>query len=389
MPSVTFVLPHWLYWAGLFVGPLIAIYLVRRRERRGPPRGVSLPIAYLMWLGGGYVGIHRFYLRSLWGIVYPLLFVAILYGNIRWRQARDVVSGARNDLRGAEFDVERFGEAVEKGVAGAAAKLAAAEQALVGVKDRLAEATANLEFWDSFTGGVALAIAVLLVVDAVLLPRLTRRCKDREGAVEAAPAPPPPELEPPAHVRAAGERREIHTWITDAIDAVNGAVGNFICYWSVIAVAVYYYEVIARYVFNSPTNWAHESMFLMFGMQYLISGAFALREDAHVRVDVLYQYLSRRKQAALDLFTSIFFFIFVGAMLWTGWTFAMDSIEVWEVSFTEWAIQYWPVKMAIPLGALLILLQGIAELLRNLAVFTGWDVPGAYQPHAGAHTPTV
>ena len=47
-------------------------------------------------------------------------------------------------------------------------------------------------------------------------------------------------------------------------------------YWSIVAVFVYYYEVISRYVFNSPTNWAHESMFLMFGMQYLIAGGFVL-----------------------------------------------------------------------------------------------------------------
>ena len=45
-------------------------------------------------------------------------------------------------------------------------------------------------------------------------------------------------------------------------------------YWAVIFVFVYYYEVIARYVFNSPTNWVHESMFLMFGMQYILAGAY-------------------------------------------------------------------------------------------------------------------
>ncbi len=93
-----------------------------------------------------------------------------------------------------------------------------------------------------------------------------------------------------------------------------------------IAVFVYYYEVMARYVFNSPTNWVHESMFLMFGMQYMLSGAFAYKEDQHVRVDVLYAKLSTRGKAIGDIVTSVFFFIFIGTMLWTGGRFALDAI---------------------------------------------------------------
>jgi TRAP-type mannitol/chloroaromatic compound transport system permease small subunit len=127
-------------------------------------------------------------------------------------------------------------------------------------------------------------------------------------------------------------------------------------------------------VFNSPTNWAHESMFLMFGMQYLISGAYALREDAHVRVDVIYLHLSDRGKAIMDIATSIFFFVFSVTLLITGWTFMMDSINVWEVSFTEWAIQYWPVKISIVVGAALITLQGVSNLIKSVLLLTR---PGA------------
>ena len=142
-------------------------------------------------------------------------------------------------------------------------------------------------------------------------------------------------------------------------------------YWAVIAVFVYYYEVLARYIFNSPTNWAHESMFLMFGMQYMLAGAYTLREDGHVRVDVLYLYLPERLKALVIVFTSIFFFIFAVALLWTGWVFMADSIRVWEVSFTEWAIQYWPVKITLALGAFLLILQGFAKLLQDVAILAG------------------
>jgi TRAP-type mannitol/chloroaromatic compound transport system permease small subunit len=160
----------------------------------------------------------------------------------------------------------------------------------------------------------------------------------------------------------------VHSRLTDAIEWLNVHIGEYVAYWAVIAVFVYYYEVLARYVFNSPTNWAHESMFLMFGMQYVLSGAFAYREDQHVRVDVLYSRFSPRGKAIADLVTSVFFFIFIVTMLWTGTRFAWDAISVDEHSFTEWGVQYWPVKLAIPVGAALMLLQGLAKLVKDILI---------------------
>src|SRR3546814_19621534 len=89
-------------------------------------------------------------------------------------------------------------------------------------------------------------------------------------------------------------RLSLQTPLTRAIGAINGFAGNYVAYWSVLAVAAYYFEVVARYIFNSPTNWVHESMFLMFGMQYLLSGGYCLREDSPVRVGVIYERFSER-----------------------------------------------------------------------------------------------
>ena len=202
-------------------------------------------------------------------------------------------------------------------------------------------------------------IAVLLIVDAVLLPRLVRRCAERETARGDADA----------DTASAGAVSYSHrTGLSYAIARLSDLSGQFVAMWSVLAVFVYYYEVVARYIFNSPTNWAHESMFLMFGMQYLISGAYAYLNESHVRVDVFYARLSPRGKALSDILTSVFFFIFAGTLLMTGWTFMMDSVQVWEVSFTEWAIQYWPVKIVIAVGAVLILLQGAAKLLADIDI---------------------
>src|SRR3546814_1525485 len=76
-------------------------------------------------------------------------------------------------------------------------------------------------------------------------------------------------------------------------------------------------------------------MFLMFGMQYMISGAYAYREDQHVRVDVLYTKFSPRGKAIADIISSVFFFIFTITLLWTGWRFASDAIQVGEHSRSE------------------------------------------------------
>ena len=72
------------------------------------------------------------------------------------------------------------------------------------------------------------------------------------------------------------------------------------------------------------------------------------------------------RKAVVDLFTSIFFFIFAGTLLATGWIFAMDATRVHEVSFSEWTIAYWPFKWAIVVGAVLLILQGIAKLARDI-----------------------
>ncbi|MBF7054073.1 TRAP transporter large permease subunit [Halomonas sp. KAO] len=166
--------------------------------------------------------------------------------------------------------------------------------------------------------------------------------------------------------------------LTLAIDRGSGFFGRYVAYWSLIAPFVFAYEVLMRYAFNSPTNWAHESMTLMFGMQYLMAGAFALREGGHVRVDILYQRARPLTKASLDLLTSVFFFIFTVALLVTGWKFFSQSVSdrlffgasyANEVSFTEWAVQYYPVKFMLFFGALLLLLQGIAQLIRDVQAF--------------------
>nr|WP_240969482.1 TRAP transporter small permease subunit [Sneathiella limimaris] len=162
------------------------------------------------------------------------------------------------------------------------------------------------------------------------------------------------------------DSRFVGTGVAGILDRISLYSGEFVAFWSIIAVFVYYYEVVVRYVFNSPTNWAHESMFLMFGMQYLVAGAYAMLTGSHVRVDIFYAKFSMRGKAFVDLLTSVFFFIFAGTLLVTSYIFSVDAIGQNEVSFTEWAIQYWPVKCVMIVGSLLLILQGISLVLKDI-----------------------
>ncbi|MCC0043438.1 MAG: TRAP transporter small permease subunit [Brucellaceae bacterium] len=432
MPSIDFTLPHWAYWIGLIVFPLVAMVL-SRRGRSGSNR-YSNPLAYFILVTGGIVGLHRFYLKSLLGLIFIPIFGFILYANSAANEARSALSDASNLVRiaqrtiereeprmkSAQADIAKLEEEVKTAEEGSFAQKAAErriERARGTIKtgeERLAKARTDLEasepvaqsaqadraFWNSAAAYAFYTILALMAIDALLLPMLVRRANSQitdEPVSEAEKAVK--ELE-------ARERKEdeefVSTGWTGAIDRLSLYCGEFVSYWAVIAVFVYYFEVISRYVFNSPTNWAHEGMYLMFGMQYLIAGAYAMLTESHVRVDVLYANMSDRRKAIVNLLTSVFFFIFAGTLLVTCYIFAFDAIAVpsgnsvvsdwargqtgffemlgritlaewtnpnvrWgEISFNEWEVPLWPMKWVMVIGALLLILQGISRMAQDL-----------------------
>lgn len=174
----------------------------------------------------------------------------------------------------------------------------------------------------------------------------------RAGAPEAAEALPQP-----------------GNWLTRVVDWISEASGLFVAFWTVNAVCAYFYEVLMRYVFDMPTIWVHESSYLLFGMQYLLAGAFALLHGNHVRVDILFVKLPERGQVGMDIFTSVFFFIFALALIGTSWTFFERSYAIHETTVETWGIQYWPVKAMMLLGAVLLTLAGISKLIKDIQLF--------------------
>lgn len=167
--------------------------------------------------------------------------------------------------------------------------------------------------------------------------------------------------------------------ITRILDWISEQSGVFVALWTVNAVCAYFYEVISRYLFDAPTIWVHQASYLLFGMQYLLAGGFALLHGDHVRVDVVYIKLPRRAQVGMDIFTSVFFFIFAIALIGTSWRFFSDSFSMLEVTDETWRIQYYPVKAMMVLGAFILALAGLSKLVKDIQLYRRMERPGAHE----------
>ena len=126
------------------------------------------------------------------------------------------------------------------------------------------------------------------------------------------------------------------------------------------------YEVIMAYVFNAPTLWNFDFSMQMYGAILMMSGAYALATESHVRGDVIYRLFKPKTQAKLDLgLYFIFFFPGVIALAFYGYDYAALA---WKIKETSWSspaqIQIYMVKALIPCAGILLTIQGVAELFR-------------------------
>ena len=132
--------------------------------------------------------------------------------------------------------------------------------------------------------------------------------------------------------------------------------------------------VLMAYVFNSPTLWNFDFSMQMYGAILMMSGAYCLATEAHVRGDVIYRLFSQRTQAWIDLVLYfIFFFPGVVALAFYGYEYAALA---WKIKETSWSspaqIQIYMVKSLIPAAGILLIIQGISEVLRSiLCIQTG------------------
>lgn len=155
-----------------------------------------------------------------------------------------------------------------------------------------------------------------------------------------------------------------------AIDKLNAAVGKRVVLLVLPVMGIIAYEVTARFVFNKPTVWAFEMTSLVFGIMVAQLGGYALLHGQHVRVDVVFASLSDRRKAILDTATSVFGFSFIGALFWYSTVAAFDSVRAREVSETVFSPPLYPLRIVLAFGVLLLLLQMVAKLVRDIQTIT-------------------
>lgn len=150
------------------------------------------------------------------------------------------------------------------------------------------------------------------------------------------------------------------------IDLVSAWVGK--CFgWLILVLTLgTSYEVFVRYVLGAPTTWAFDVSYITYGALFLMAGAYTLSRNGHVRGDVIYRLWPARIQASIDLVLYIiFYFPAILALMYSGWIFGRMSWQFRELSiFSPAGIPVFPLKMLIPVAGFLLLLQGIAEVIR-------------------------
>jgi TRAP-type mannitol/chloroaromatic compound transport system permease small subunit len=166
----------------------------------------------------------------------------------------------------------------------------------------------------------------------------------------------------------------------DFVEKTNVFIGKLNVGVLLLTVLVITFEVVMRYLFNMPTNWGHEFMTLLFAVQYMFVAGYCHYHRAHVRVDVLYSTRTRRTRAFMDLFTSIFFFLFLIVLIYTSWNFYWSAQTMegggqflgftipGERTLTDWAPPFYPVKFMMPFGALLLFFQHVVWTIRDFHV---------------------
>lgn len=154
--------------------------------------------------------------------------------------------------------------------------------------------------------------------------------------------------------------------ITKSITKLNNAIGKFLACTTVVLTFLILMEVLLRYVFKSPTIWGFDVSLWLFGMPAILGGGYVHAQKGHVTMDLVYSKVSPRVQAILDSITSTLFFAFSGVLLWQGIRFAKSAYINQEISITTWQILIWPLKICIPIAAVLLFLQGIVKLIIDL-----------------------
>ncbi len=159
------------------------------------------------------------------------------------------------------------------------------------------------------------------------------------------------------------------------VDRLNTWVGKAFAWCILVLTFGTSFEVVMRYAFSNPTDWAFDMSYIMYGALFMMSGAYTLSRDGHVRGDVLYRLWQPKNQAKIELILYfLFFFPGMGALVYAGIDYAAESWSYMpfgpegrrgEISINSpIGVPVSPLKTILPVAAMFLILQGVAEIVR-------------------------
>lgn len=151
------------------------------------------------------------------------------------------------------------------------------------------------------------------------------------------------------------------------VDALNKIVGKFSMYLVFMMMGILLFAAISRTAFNVPHIWAVELSQFTMAAYYMLGGGFSLFLGAHVRMDVLYGTWTPKRRATVDVFTVLCLIFYLVVLLAGGVSSTMYSLEYGQTNYSAWAPQVAPIKIIMVLGIVLMLLQSIASLFKDIA----------------------
>jgi TRAP-type mannitol/chloroaromatic compound transport system permease small subunit len=165
-----------------------------------------------------------------------------------------------------------------------------------------------------------------------------------------------------------------------AVDRLSTRIGQLFA-WSIVLLTVAIsLEVFSRYVLGAPHGWMLDVQIMLYGVLFMMAGAYTLSKNGHVRGDVLYGFFRPRTQATLDLVLYIVFFLpGVVAMTYAGWTYFQESLAIREHTFNADPIPVYPYKFFICFAGGLLLLQGLVEIARCVICIRDGEWPSREQ----------
>ncbi|QDZ03498.1 TRAP transporter small permease subunit [Nitratireductor mangrovi] len=157
------------------------------------------------------------------------------------------------------------------------------------------------------------------------------------------------------------------------VDAVNRVVGLFAMYLIFAMMGVLLYSSVMKAVAIPPLWTLEMAQFLMVGY-YMLGGGWSLQNDAHVRMDLVYAQWSPRRRAAIDSVTILFLIFYLGMLLYGGISSTGYALRYGEQSYSAWAPYMAPIKIIMCIGIVFMILQAVAQLIRDVAAARGREL---------------